>query len=153
MFSFSSSKQCLCQKNSRYDGQLAVFGAEFLKTLQNLRYFLVGSGAIGCEMLKNWALMGVGSGENGQIIVTDMDRIEKSNLNRQFLFRPWDVEVRPLSLKNSFKIPLFDSSCICFLSSTSDSSSLVCQFSFLSFFFYDCQFSYHSAQVLVLLLF
>ena len=27
-----------------------------------VRYFLVGAGAIGCEMLKNWALMGVGAG-------------------------------------------------------------------------------------------
>uniref|UniRef100_A0A8W8LSW1 E1 ubiquitin-activating enzyme n=2 Tax=Magallana gigas TaxID=29159 RepID=A0A8W8LSW1_MAGGI len=52
----------------------------------------VGAGAIGCEMLKNWALMGLSAGENGHIYVTDMDIIEKSNLNRQFLFRPWDVQ-------------------------------------------------------------
>ena len=54
----------------------------------------VGAGAIGCEMLKNWAMMGVSVGPNGHIVVTDMDIIEKSNLNRQFLFRPWDVQVR-----------------------------------------------------------
>lgn len=53
----------------------------------------VGAGAIGCELLKNFAMIGLGCGENGEIIVTDMDTIEKSNLNRQFLFRPWDVTV------------------------------------------------------------
>ena len=60
--------------------------------LTGLRYFLVGSGAIGCEMLKNWALMGVGTGADGRITVTDMDTIERSNLNRQFLFRPADLD-------------------------------------------------------------
>lgn len=55
--------------------------------------FQVGAGAIGCELLKNFAMMGLASGE-GEVIVTDMDTIEKSNLNRQFLFRPWDVTVR-----------------------------------------------------------
>jgi ubiquitin-activating enzyme E1 len=55
--------------------------------VENLKYFLVGAGAIGCEMLKNWALMGLGAGEHGRVVVTDMDTIEKSNLSRQFLFR------------------------------------------------------------------
>lgn len=52
----------------------------------------MGAGAIGCELLKNFAMMGLASGE-GEVIVTDMDTIEKSNLNRQFLFRQWDVTV------------------------------------------------------------
>ena len=42
-------------------------------------------------MLKNWALMGVGAGEGGNVHVTDMDTIEKSNLSRQFLFRTGDI--------------------------------------------------------------
>ncbi|KTA96506.1 Ubiquitin-activating enzyme E1 1 [Nakaseomyces glabratus] len=77
--------------NTRYDNQIAVFGIDFQRKLANSKVFLVGSGAIGCEMLKNWALMGLGSGPDGRIIVTDNDSIEKSNLNRQFLFRPKDV--------------------------------------------------------------
>ena len=53
----------------------------------------VGAGAIGCELLKCFAMVGLGCGPEGKITVTDMDIIEKSNLNRQFLFRPWDVQV------------------------------------------------------------
>ncbi|KAJ2725602.1 E1 ubiquitin-activating protein [Coemansia sp. D1744] len=88
---FEPKEADLAPVGSRYDGQIAVFGREFQEKLSNYREFLVGSGAIGCEMLKNWAMMGIASGENGVIHVTDMDTIEKSNLNRQFLFRPADV--------------------------------------------------------------
>ncbi|PHH82501.1 hypothetical protein CDD82_5755 [Ophiocordyceps australis] len=82
----------LCRPiGSRYDGQIAVFGTEFQDKIANMKQFLVGAGAIGCEMLKNWAMMGLGTGPRGKIYVTDMDSIEKSNLNRQFLFRAADV--------------------------------------------------------------
>lgn len=82
----------LCRPvNSRYDGQIAVFGKEFQNKLANINEFLVGAGAIGCEMLKNWAMIGLATGPQGKISVTDMDQIEKSNLNRQFLFRTKDV--------------------------------------------------------------
>ena len=47
---------------------------------------MIGAGAIGCELLKNYAMLGLGTGYGG-IIVTDPDVIEVSNLNRQFLFR------------------------------------------------------------------
>jgi len=77
--------------SSRYDSQIAVFGKKLQQDLLDLKYFLIGAGAIGCEMLKNWALMGVGCGDNGHVYVTDMDRIEKSNLSRQFLFRNTDI--------------------------------------------------------------
>eukprot|EP00069_Balaena_mysticetus_P005904 bmy_18324T0 len=44
-------------------------------------------------MLKNFALLGVGTGkEKGMVTVTDPDLIEKSNLNRQFLFRPHHIQ-------------------------------------------------------------
>lgn len=82
----------LCKPSgTRYDGQTAVFGREFQEKLANINEFLVGAGAIGCEMLKNWAMIGLATGPKGKISVADMDQIEKSNLNRQFLFRPKDV--------------------------------------------------------------
>ncbi|KAF9008754.1 ubiquitin activating enzyme [Cyathus striatus] len=81
-----------CQPvGSRYDGQIAVFGKVFQEKIANHRQFLVGSGAIGCEMLKNWSMIGLASGPKGIIHVTDLDTIEKSNLNRQFLFRAKDL--------------------------------------------------------------
>lgn len=77
--------------NTRYDSQIKIFGKHFQEKLMNMKYFIVGSGAIGCELLKNFAMIGLGCGENGKIYITDMDTIEKSNLNRQFLFRNKDI--------------------------------------------------------------
>ena len=82
---------------NRYDGQVAVFGKEFQDKIKSNKNFVVGAGAIGCELLKNFALMGVGASQSGKLFVTDMDHIERSNLNRQFLFRNTDVN-KPKSI-------------------------------------------------------
>lgn len=90
---------------SRYDSQIVVFGKDMQEKLFDLQYFIVGAGAIGCEMLKNWALMGVGCGPNGKVHVTDMDRIEKSNLSRQFLFRNTDInQFKSTTAANACKV-------------------------------------------------
>ena len=82
---------------------------------------MVGCGALGCEFMKNFALNGICCGmqslrnifskraldftlrrvlewhaalllgSGGKLFVTDADRIELSNLSRQFLFREHNV--------------------------------------------------------------
>eukprot|EP00250_Pteridium_aquilinum_P004385 c14598_g1_i1 orf=229-3372(-) len=77
--------------DSRYSAQVSVFGHQLQQKLQDAKVFVVGAGALGCEFLKNLALMGVACGSKGKLIVTDDDVIEKSNLSRQFLFRDWNI--------------------------------------------------------------
>eukprot|EP00040_Diaphanoeca_grandis_P030633 m.181503 g.181503 ORF g.181503 m.181503 type:complete len:1254 (+) comp32069_c2_seq1:380-4141(+) len=72
---------------SRYDDFIAVFGKAMQEKLGNLKIFMVGCGALGCEFVKNFALLGVCCGPTGLLTITDNDTIEISNLNRQFLFR------------------------------------------------------------------
>uniref|UniRef100_A0A7N0VEH5 E1 ubiquitin-activating enzyme n=1 Tax=Kalanchoe fedtschenkoi TaxID=63787 RepID=A0A7N0VEH5_KALFE len=77
--------------NSRYDAQISVFGSKLQKKMEEAKIFMVGSGALGCEFLKNLALMGIACSDKGKLTVTDDDVIEKSNLSRQFLFRDWNI--------------------------------------------------------------
>lgn len=76
---------------TRYEGNSLSIGSSLQSRLLDLRLFVVGAGAIGCELLKNLVLMGAGCGQRGSIVITDPDHIEKSNLSRQFLFRPGDI--------------------------------------------------------------
>ena len=64
-----------------------IFGDKYYQKLKNLNLLQVGAGAIGCELLKNFAVLGIGGGADGKLYITDPDVIEVSNLTRQFLFR------------------------------------------------------------------
>jgi adenylyltransferase/sulfurtransferase len=54
--------------------------------LRNARVLVAGAGALGNEVIKNFALLGV-----GHLAIADMDTIEISNLTRSPLFRETDA--------------------------------------------------------------
>ena len=54
--------------------------------LRSARILVIGAGALGNEVIKNLALLGI-----GEIAVADMDRIELHNLTRSALFRAADA--------------------------------------------------------------
>lgn len=63
-----------------------MFGEE-TASFSDSRVLLVGSGGIGCELLKDLIMMNI-----GEIHVLDLDTIDLSNLNRQFLFRHKNIK-------------------------------------------------------------
>ncbi|MFX0178882.1 MAG: ThiF family adenylyltransferase, partial [Candidatus Hodarchaeota archaeon] len=67
-------------KSRMYARQQLIDGWD-QETLESSCIMIVGVGALGCEIAKDFALMGI-----GKLILIDLDTIETSNLSRQMLF-------------------------------------------------------------------
>ncbi|WFC99286.1 E1 ubiquitin-activating enzyme [Malassezia yamatoensis] len=71
----------------RYAVERATLGEEAVERLKQTRMLVVGAGGIGCEVLKDLVLLGV-----GHLEIIDLDTIDLSNLNRQFLFQKQHIQ-------------------------------------------------------------
>lgn len=72
---------------ARESNIVKIIGQENYHRLRSLKCLVVGAGGIGSELLKDCILMGF-----GEIHIVDLDTIDLSNLNRQFLFRHRDIK-------------------------------------------------------------
>jgi len=66
----------------RFNNVRRAYGEEVFQRIQAAKLLVVGAGGIGCELIKNLLLTGF-----QHVTLLDLDTIDVSNLNRQFLFR------------------------------------------------------------------
>jgi molybdopterin/thiamine biosynthesis adenylyltransferase len=68
--------------------QLIMWGTEGQKSIRNSTVFIAGAGAIGNEVAKNLAMLGI-----KRLIIVDNDKVELSNINRMIFFERGDVGI------------------------------------------------------------
>jgi len=72
-----------------------------LTMMNQSRVLMVGAGGIGCELLKNLVLTGF-----GEVHLVDLDTIDLSNLNRQFLFRQEHIKKSKALVRTTLTVSL-----------------------------------------------
>jgi adenylyltransferase/sulfurtransferase len=79
-----TSEQLNAERDDRFH-RFSLIGWWDQQKLKAAKVLVIGAGALGNEIVKNLALLGVGN-----ILIADMDRIENSNLSRSVLYRASD---------------------------------------------------------------
>ncbi|HEO70894.1 MAG TPA: ThiF family adenylyltransferase, partial [Candidatus Hydrogenedentes bacterium] len=79
-----SSEDLYAERDDRFH-RLKLIGWWDQERLSSARVLVIGAGALGNELIKNLALLGV-----GHVLIADLDTIENSNLSRSVLFREAD---------------------------------------------------------------
>jgi adenylyltransferase/sulfurtransferase len=82
--SFTSAGGGAADDDDRF-GRFRLIGWWDQGRLARAKVLVIGAGALGNEIIKNLALLGVGN-----VMIADMDRIENSNLSRSALYRASD---------------------------------------------------------------
>jgi ubiquitin-activating enzyme E1 len=93
------------KNKTKYEGVVNILGKDLLAKIQKTKPFVIGAGAIGCELIKLLGMLGLKN-----MFLTDMDSIEKSNLSRQFLFNDNDIH-KSKSKTAASKIKLLNKDC------------------------------------------
>ena len=76
-----TSEDLVVSDEDRFD-RFRLIGWWDQERLSRAKVLVVGAGALGNEILKNLAMLGIGN-----VLVADLDRIENSNLSRSVLYR------------------------------------------------------------------
>ena len=84
-------------KIDRYERQISLIGEDGQKKLRNACVMIIGAGGLGNIATKFLASSGI-----GKLIIIDHDVVEKSNLNRQFLFNTQSIKKpKAIALKST----------------------------------------------------
>ncbi len=79
------SNDDLSAGDGRFD-RFKLIGWWDQQRLKSARVLVIGAGALGNEIIKNLALLGIGN-----LVIADKDKIENSNLSRSVLYRAQDT--------------------------------------------------------------
>jgi molybdopterin/thiamine biosynthesis adenylyltransferase len=87
--------------------RMTIFDQWDQKKMESSTIFIGGVGALGCEVAKNLALMGV-----GRIVLCDYDDIELSNISRQMLFHEKDIGMKKADIAKERLLNMNESICV-----------------------------------------
>jgi ubiquitin-activating enzyme E1 len=93
------------KKIQKNNSQISIFGKKLVEKLEHSRVFLAGLDGIGCEILKCFALMGVGTAkppgngwsqqvhrtDGGAIVVADSSVVTQEDMDSQIFFGVTDL--------------------------------------------------------------